>query len=148
MRCLPPSSTIADHRAVHLRRPSRRPSNQSSTAVVHHAVQLSIPPLLPEEAPFIGPFTGIPKNLVRDFGFFILNQRAKMRRTRLLWFTFGFTSAASVITHFVFKDIWADRQFLSSQLMQRFDDLDARVSNLESIIRSNPASHQDKEKVN
>ncbi|GMP78692.1 hypothetical protein CsSME_00034528 [Camellia sinensis var. sinensis] len=71
-----------------------------------------------------------------------------MMRTRLLWFTFGFASASAVITHFVFKDIWSDRQSLSCQLKQKFDALDTRVSNLEPVIRSNSTPHQDEGNLN
>ncbi|KAG5530659.1 hypothetical protein RHGRI_025579 [Rhododendron griersonianum] len=39
-----------------------------------------------------------------------------MMRARFLWFTIGFTSAAAAMTHFVFQDLWADRQSLSSQV--------------------------------
>lgn len=38
-------------------------------------------------------------------------------RTRLLWFTIGLTSVSATMTHFIFKDLWADRLSLSSQVI-------------------------------
>ncbi|XP_052207895.1 uncharacterized protein LOC127811768 [Diospyros lotus] len=66
-----------------------------------------------------------------------------MMRTRLVWFTFGFGSSAAAITHFIFKDLWIDRQSLSSHLKEKFDALDARVSNLEQVVSSNSMPPQD-----
>lgn len=63
-------------------------------------------------------------------------------RTRLLWFTLGFTSASATMTHFIFKDLWADRLFLSSQLKEKFGVLGTRVSNLESAFHDIPNTHQ------
>ncbi|KAF7132146.1 hypothetical protein RHSIM_Rhsim09G0019700 [Rhododendron simsii] len=65
-----------------------------------------------------------------------------MMRARFLWFTIGFTSAAAAMTHFVFQDLWADRQSLSSQLQENFDAVDARVSNLEQVMPSNSTPPQ------
>ncbi|KAK7275309.1 hypothetical protein RIF29_16421 [Crotalaria pallida] len=55
-----------------------------------------------------------------------------MMRTRLLWFSAGLTSTAAVVSHFVWKDLWLARHSLHSDMKLKFDDLDARVSNLES----------------
>ncbi|KAF7131816.1 hypothetical protein RHSIM_Rhsim09G0018700 [Rhododendron simsii] len=65
-----------------------------------------------------------------------------MMRARFLWFTIGFTSAAAAMTQFVFQDLWADRQSLSSQLQENFDAVDARVSNLEQVMPSNSTPPQ------
>ncbi|XP_059289180.1 uncharacterized protein LOC132042671 isoform X1 [Lycium ferocissimum] len=66
-----------------------------------------------------------------------------MMRTRLLWFTIGFTSASATMTHFIFRDLWADRISLSSQLKEKFGVLGTRVSNLESVLHDSPNTHQD-----
>lgn len=39
-----------------------------------------------------------------------------MIRTRLLWFSLGFASASGAIAQFVFKDLWMDRNSLTSQV--------------------------------
>lgn len=64
-------------------------------------------------------------------------------RTRLLWFSLGFASASGAIAQFVFKDLWTDRSSLASQLTGKFNSLDTRVSNLESVISNKPTSPQD-----
>ncbi|KAJ9169880.1 hypothetical protein P3X46_018028 [Hevea brasiliensis] len=63
-----------------------------------------------------------------------------MLRTRLLWFTVGFSMSAAVIGQFVWRDLIAERYALSYQTQQAFDALEARVLNLESIssLNSNP----------
>ncbi|KAA8531435.1 hypothetical protein F0562_006212 [Nyssa sinensis] len=71
-----------------------------------------------------------------------------MLRTRLLWFTFGFTSAAGSMSHFIFKDLWVDSYSLSSQLKEKFDALDARVFNLERVLDKTPNPHQDDGNLN
>ncbi|KAM3266457.1 hypothetical protein P3S67_028700 [Capsicum chacoense] len=68
-----------------------------------------------------------------------------MMRTRLVWFTFGFASASATITHFIFKDLWADRLSLSSQMKEKFGVLETRVSNLESALHDTPNTQQDEE---
>ncbi|KAG8369464.1 hypothetical protein BUALT_Bualt14G0016400 [Buddleja alternifolia] len=66
-----------------------------------------------------------------------------MMRTRLLWFSVGLASASGAITQFIFKDLWIDRTSLASQLKEKFNSLDTRVSNLESSVISNtPTSPQ------
>ncbi|PIN00883.1 hypothetical protein CDL12_26619 [Handroanthus impetiginosus] len=66
-----------------------------------------------------------------------------MIRTRLLWFTLGFASTSGAIAQFVFKDLWIDRNSLASQLKEKFDSLDTRVSNLESVISNKTTPSQD-----
>uniref|UniRef100_A0A2P2ITL8 Uncharacterized protein LOC105643658 n=1 Tax=Rhizophora mucronata TaxID=61149 RepID=A0A2P2ITL8_RHIMU len=61
-----------------------------------------------------------------------------MLRTRLLWFTVGFTVTAAAIAQFAWRDLWAERLSLSSDAKQKFDALEARVANLESIPSQNP----------
>nr|DAD43426.1 TPA_asm: hypothetical protein HUJ06_001656 [Nelumbo nucifera] len=56
-----------------------------------------------------------------------------MLRTRLVSFALGFSVAGAAISHFVWRDLWADRHSLSSDMKERFDILEARVSNLESL---------------
>nr|ABI34364.1 hypothetical protein SDM1_49t00018 [Solanum demissum] len=38
------------------------------------------------------------------------------------------------MTHFIFRDLWADRLSLSSQLEEKFGILGARVFGLESTV--------------
>ncbi|KAG5560931.1 hypothetical protein RHGRI_004082 [Rhododendron griersonianum] len=63
-------------------------------------------------------------------------------KQRLLWFTFGFTSAvAAVMTVFVLKDLWFDRETLSYQLKEKVDTMHIKISNLEpSVLRPNSNS--------
>ncbi|XP_015578092.1 uncharacterized protein LOC107261679 [Ricinus communis] len=61
-----------------------------------------------------------------------------MLRTRLLWFTIGFSVSSAAIGHFIWRDLLVDRYALSSHTKQSFDALEARVLNLETI-NSNPA---------
>ncbi|KAL1827014.1 hypothetical protein ACET3Z_005426 [Daucus carota] len=56
-----------------------------------------------------------------------------MLRTRLLWFTLGFGCATAAMGNFVFRDLWFQRQNLSSSLNQKFEALDSRVSKLEHL---------------
>ncbi|KAK4270053.1 hypothetical protein QN277_023139 [Acacia crassicarpa] len=65
-----------------------------------------------------------------------------MLRTRLLWFSLGFTISAATISHFVWKDLWVDRHSLSADMKQKFDALEARVSNLESLPHQSSTSEQ------
>ncbi|XVE78241.1 hypothetical protein DITRI_Ditri13aG0128800 [Diplodiscus trichospermus] len=60
-----------------------------------------------------------------------------MIRRRLLWFTLGFSVTAVSISQFIYKDLWIDRYALKSDVKQKFDALEARVSNLESLPSDN-----------
>ncbi|XVF81351.1 hypothetical protein PTKIN_Ptkin15bG0148400 [Pterospermum kingtungense] len=60
-----------------------------------------------------------------------------MIRTRLLWFTLGFSVTAASISQFIYKDLWTDRHALKSEMKQNFDALESRISNLESIPPEN-----------
>ncbi|KAL1544872.1 hypothetical protein AAHA92_21669 [Salvia divinorum] len=66
-----------------------------------------------------------------------------MMRTRFLWFGLGFASASGAIAQFVVKDLWTDRTSLFDQLREKFNSLDTRVSNLESVISKEATSPQD-----
>ncbi|KAK6930517.1 hypothetical protein RJ641_004611, partial [Dillenia turbinata] len=66
-----------------------------------------------------------------------------MLRIRLFWFAVGFSVTGTAISQFVWRDLMNDRLALSSQLKQRYDALNARVSNLESVGHENPSSLQD-----
>ncbi|XP_021907149.1 uncharacterized protein LOC110821581 isoform X2 [Carica papaya] len=57
-----------------------------------------------------------------------------MLRTRLLWSTLGFSVTGAAIAHFVWRDLYAGRHALSAETVQKFRDLEARVS----ILESNP----------
>ncbi|KAJ7950616.1 putative Fanconi anemia group D2 protein [Quillaja saponaria] len=65
-----------------------------------------------------------------------------MLRTRLLWFSIGFTVSAAAVSHFVWKDLWVDRHALSADMKQKFDALETRVLNLESVPHQNSISDQ------
>ncbi|KAK8650816.1 hypothetical protein V6N13_140440 [Hibiscus sabdariffa] len=56
-----------------------------------------------------------------------------MIRSRLLWFTLGFSVTAASISQFIYRDLWTDRYALKSDMKKKFDALEARVSNLESV---------------
>ncbi|XP_038702797.1 uncharacterized protein LOC119999363 [Tripterygium wilfordii] len=56
-----------------------------------------------------------------------------MLRTRLLWFTLGFSVSGAAIAQFVWRDLLTDRYALASDLEHKFDGLAARVQNLENI---------------
>ncbi|KAA3458509.1 fanconi anemia group D2 protein [Gossypium australe] len=78
-----------------------------------------------------------------------------MMRSRLLWFTLGFSVTAASISQFIYRDLWTDRYALKSDVLtsvvffgfwnlesflmkEKFDTLEARVSNLESLPTENP----------
>ncbi|KAK8532399.1 hypothetical protein V6N13_131728 [Hibiscus sabdariffa] len=56
-----------------------------------------------------------------------------MIRSRLLWFALGFSVTSASISQFIYKDLWTDRFTLKSDMKQKFDALEARVSNLEFV---------------
>ncbi|CAN1316069.1 hypothetical protein LINPERPRIM_LOCUS29922 [Linum perenne] len=67
-----------------------------------------------------------------------------MLRTRLVWFTVGFSVSGAAIAQFVGRDLWADRIALSSHVMKhKMDSLEARVSSLESITAQNATAAQE-----
>ena len=99
----------------------------------------------------------------------LVKKKRKMIRSRLLWFTLGFSVTAASISQFIYKDLWTDRYALKSdvlsfillssefgfsirvfgnciyivfwnffQVKQKFDALETRVSNLESLPPQNP----------
>ncbi|OMO72742.1 hypothetical protein CCACVL1_17622 [Corchorus capsularis] len=61
-----------------------------------------------------------------------------MYRRRLLWFTVGFSVTAASISQFIYKDLWTDRVALKADMKRKFDELETRVSNLESLPSENP----------
>ncbi|XP_024030163.1 uncharacterized protein LOC21401459 [Morus notabilis] len=63
-----------------------------------------------------------------------------MLRTRLLWFTIGFSVSAATISQFVWRDLLADRYALSTDMKHKFDALEQRVLNLESVPHQNSNS--------
>ncbi|CAL0315346.1 unnamed protein product [Lupinus luteus] len=69
-----------------------------------------------------------------------------MMRTRLVWFSAGLTSTAAIVSQFVWKDLYVERHNLTSDINTTFDDLNARVSNLESPL-PNPNLFSDSDKV-
>ncbi|CAL1356173.1 unnamed protein product [Linum trigynum] len=68
-----------------------------------------------------------------------------MLRTRLVWFTVGFSLSGAAIAQFIGRDLWAERVALSSHVKQKMETLEARVSNLESITPQNSTASQAKE---
>ncbi|KAG6737054.1 hypothetical protein POTOM_059974 [Populus tomentosa] len=60
-----------------------------------------------------------------------------MVRTRLAWFTVGFSVSAAAISQFAWRDLFKQRYALSYQMNQQFEDLEARVLNLESFSPQN-----------
>ncbi|KAH6766295.1 hypothetical protein C2S52_017278 [Perilla frutescens var. hirtella] len=58
------------------------------------------------------------------------------------WFSLGFASTSGAIAQFVFKDLWTDLSSIASLLTEKFNSLDTRVSNLESVISNKPISPQ------
>ncbi|KAK6914523.1 hypothetical protein RJ641_021844 [Dillenia turbinata] len=67
---------------------------------------------------------------------------AIMLRIRLLSFAVGFSVTGAAISHFFWRDLMNDRFSISSQLKQRYDALNARVLNLESVGHENRISLQ------
>ncbi|KAM6551525.1 hypothetical protein CsatB_001333 [Cannabis sativa] len=63
-----------------------------------------------------------------------------MLRTRLAWTTIGFAVSAAAISQFVWKDLLVDRHTFSSEMRQKFDALEQRVANLESVPYQNSNS--------
>ncbi|XVE72627.1 hypothetical protein DITRI_Ditri11bG0053300 [Diplodiscus trichospermus] len=61
-----------------------------------------------------------------------------MIRSRLLWFTLGFSVTAASISQFIYKDLWSERYVLKSDMKHKFDALETRVSILESLPAENP----------
>uniref|UniRef100_A0A6N2MTV7 Hexosyltransferase n=1 Tax=Salix viminalis TaxID=40686 RepID=A0A6N2MTV7_SALVM len=61
-----------------------------------------------------------------------------MVRTRLAWFIVGFSVSAAAISQFTWRDLSNERYALSYHMNQKFEDLEARVLNLESISPQNP----------
>ncbi|CAN8260131.1 unnamed protein product [Cochlearia groenlandica] len=55
-----------------------------------------------------------------------------MLRTRLLWFTLGFSVSGASIAHLVWRDLYAERFAISSDMKEKFNGLEGRVSGLES----------------
>ncbi|KAL6976179.1 hypothetical protein U1Q18_024969 [Sarracenia purpurea var. burkii] len=54
--------------------------------------------------------------------------------TKMLWFSFGFASAAAAaVSLFLLKDHWIDRQSLFSQMKEKVDAIDTKLSNLEPV---------------
>ncbi|KAM7271142.1 hypothetical protein ACFE04_030356 [Oxalis oulophora] len=64
-----------------------------------------------------------------------------MLRSRLVWFTVGFTVTGAAITQFVWRDLLAQRYAISADMKQKFDNLNARVSNLDSGSTPGKMSH-------
>ncbi|XP_062096718.1 uncharacterized protein LOC133802435 [Humulus lupulus] len=56
-----------------------------------------------------------------------------MLRTRLVWTSIGFAVSAAAISQFVWKDLLVDRHTFSSEMKQKFDALEQRVANLQSV---------------
>ncbi|XP_048325205.2 uncharacterized protein LOC107419694 isoform X1 [Ziziphus jujuba] len=69
-----------------------------------------------------------------------------MLRTRLLWIGIGFSVSSAAISHFVWKDLMLHRYALSSDMKRKFDALEERILNLESVPYhdSNPTPEVDK----
>ncbi|KAF3450008.1 hypothetical protein FNV43_RR06087 [Rhamnella rubrinervis] len=65
-----------------------------------------------------------------------------MLRTRLLWFGIGFSVSSAAISQFVWRDLLSHRYALSSDMKRKFDDLEGRILNLESVPyhNSNPTT--------
>ncbi|KZV34810.1 hypothetical protein F511_00712 [Dorcoceras hygrometricum] len=70
-----------------------------------------------------------------------------MIRTRMLWFSFGFASASVAIAHVMYKDLLSDRSSITSEMKERFNSLDSRVSNLETVLSSKTNAPRDEETV-
>ncbi|KAL9290659.1 hypothetical protein AtNW77_Chr3g0163151 [Arabidopsis thaliana] len=68
-----------------------------------------------------------------------------MLRTRLLWFTLGFSVTGGSIAHIVWRDLYAERFAISSDMKEKFSALEGRVSGLESGGYENPNPAQSTE---
>ncbi|XP_019096967.1 PREDICTED: uncharacterized protein LOC104764479 [Camelina sativa] len=55
-----------------------------------------------------------------------------MLRTRLLWFTLGFSVSGGSIAHLVWRNLYAERFAITSDMKEKFNALEGRVSGLES----------------
>ncbi|CAH8291023.1 unnamed protein product [Eruca vesicaria subsp. sativa] len=65
-----------------------------------------------------------------------------MLRTRLLWFTLGFSVTGASVGHLVWRDLYAERFAISSEIKEKFGALEGRVSGLESTGHENPSPAQ------
>ncbi|XP_006299004.2 uncharacterized protein LOC17891096 [Capsella rubella] len=65
-----------------------------------------------------------------------------MLRTRLLWFTVGFSVSGASIAHLVWRDLYAERFAITSDMKEKFNALEGRVSGLESAGYENPSPAQ------
>ncbi|XP_050204875.1 uncharacterized protein LOC126654913 [Mercurialis annua] len=65
-----------------------------------------------------------------------------MLRTRLVWFTVGFSVSTAAIGQFIWRDLLVDRYTLSSTTKHNFDGLEDRLRNLESSVNSNSSPAQ------
>ncbi|RDY06655.1 hypothetical protein CR513_09315, partial [Mucuna pruriens] len=63
-----------------------------------------------------------------------------MSRSRLLWFTFGFTSTYAVFSQCVLKDLLVERLSLTSHMENEFRALEARLSNIQSSLPNRSSS--------
>ncbi|XP_018486412.1 uncharacterized protein LOC108856994 isoform X1 [Raphanus sativus] len=71
-----------------------------------------------------------------------------MLRTRLLWFTLGFSVTGASIAHLVWRDLYAERFAISSDMKEKFGALESRVSGLESGSgHDNPSPAQEQKEV-
>ncbi|KAL6976183.1 hypothetical protein U1Q18_024973 [Sarracenia purpurea var. burkii] len=69
--------------------------------------------------------------------------------TKMLWFSFGFASAAAAaVSLFLLKDHWIDRQSLFSQMKEKVDAIDTKLSNLEPISVEIICVKEDEEPIN
>ncbi|KAL0817565.1 hypothetical protein Bca101_074009 [Brassica carinata] len=88
-----------------------------------------------------------------------------MLRTRLLWFTLGFSVTGASVAHLVWRDLYAERFAISSDVIlylrfsedhphpsaklsmkEKFGALESRVAGLESAGHESPSPAQDKRK--
>ncbi|KAJ0234077.1 hypothetical protein HA466_0276220 [Hirschfeldia incana] len=65
-----------------------------------------------------------------------------MLRTRLLWFTLGFSVTGASVAHLVWRDLYAERFAISSDMKEKFAALESRVTGLESSGHENPSPAQ------
>ncbi|CAN6894750.1 unnamed protein product [Brassica oleracea] len=69
-------------------------------------------------------------------------RKKKMLRTRLLWFTLGFSVTGASVAHLVWRDLYAERFAISSDMKEKFGALESRVAGLESAGHENPSPAQ------